>query len=83
MGIILFIILGGIAGWLASIIMRTNAQQGLGLNVLVGCVGALIGGFVFNLVGAVGVTGFNAWSLVVAVAGAALLLGVLRFVRYP
>lgn len=81
MGIILFIILGGVAGWLASIIMRTDAQQGLAMNVAVGCVGALLGGFTFNLFGELGVTGFNLWSLLVAVTGAVVLLALVQAVR--
>ncbi len=77
MGIIMFIVLGGVAGWLASIIMRTDAQQGIGLNVVVGAVGALVGGALFNLFGEMGITGFNLWSLLVAVVGSvALLVGV-------
>jgi uncharacterized membrane protein YeaQ/YmgE (transglycosylase-associated protein family) len=81
MGLILFILLGGIAGWLASIVMRTNAEQGLGLNIVVGMVGALLGGFAFNLVGATGVTGFNLWSLLVALVGAVILIGIVKLFR--
>lgn len=81
MGLILFIILGGIAGWLASIIMKTNARQGLLLNIVVGIIGAFLGGLVFNLFGAYGVTGFNLWSLLVAIIGAVLLLAVVRAVN--
>jgi uncharacterized membrane protein YeaQ/YmgE (transglycosylase-associated protein family) len=66
----MFLILGGLAGWFASMIMRTDAEQGIGLNILVGCIGALLGGILFNLAGAEGVTGFNLWSLFVAVLGA-------------
>lgn len=81
MGILLFILLGGIAGWLASMIMGTNDQQGILLNIVVGIVGAFLGGLVFNLFGAYGVTGFNLWSLGVAILGAVLLLGLVRLVR--
>lgn len=81
MGIILFIILGAIAGWIASLIMKTDAEQGIGLNIVVGCVGALLGGFLFNVIGATGVTGFNLWSLLVAVLGAVALIALVRAVR--
>lgn len=81
MNLLLFIVLGGIAGWLASIIMHTNARQGMLLNIVVGIVGAFLGGLLFNLFGARGVTGFNLWSLVVALIGAVVLLGIVRAVR--
>lgn len=81
MGIIAFIIIGGIAGWIASMIMKTNAQQGIVLNIVVGCVGALLGGLVFNVLGAEGFTGFNLWSLLVALAGAVVLLALVKAVR--
>ncbi len=81
MGIFLFIVLGGVAGWLASILMRTDAEQGIGLNIIIGAVGALVGGAVFNLFGEVGITGFNVWSLLVAIVGSVILLLGLRLVR--
>jgi uncharacterized membrane protein YeaQ/YmgE (transglycosylase-associated protein family) len=81
MNLLLFIVLGGIAGWLASIIMHTNARQGVLLNIVVGIVGAFLGGLLFNLLGARGVTGFNLWSLVVALVGAVVLLAIARAVR--
>ena len=81
MNLLLFIVLGGIAGWLASIIMHTNARQGMLLNIVVGIVGAFLGGLLFNMLGARGVTGFNLWSLVVALVGAVVLLGIVRAVR--
>jgi uncharacterized membrane protein YeaQ/YmgE (transglycosylase-associated protein family) len=80
MGWLAWIIVGALAGWLASIAMRTNRSQGLLLDIIVGIVGALIGGFLFNAVGAPGVTGFNLWSLFVAFIGAVVLLGLLRMV---
>jgi uncharacterized membrane protein YeaQ/YmgE (transglycosylase-associated protein family) len=78
MGILAWIILGGIAGWIASMIAGTNAQQGLLGNIIVGIIGAFIGGFIFNLMGGEGITGFNIWSLIVAVGGATLLLFIVR-----
>jgi len=75
-GIIWWIILGAIAGWLASLIMRTN--QGILLDIVVGIVGAMIGGFVFRLFGGAGVTGFNPYSLLVALVGAVILLWIVK-----
>ena len=81
MGIITWIIMGGVAGWLASMIMKTDASQGILLNIVVGIIGAVVGGFVFNLFGAAGVTGFNIYSLLVATIGAAISLWVVMLVR--
>jgi uncharacterized membrane protein YeaQ/YmgE (transglycosylase-associated protein family) len=83
MGIIGWIILGGIAGWLASIITGDNARMGIGANIIVGIIGALLGGFLFGLVGGVDVTGFNLWSLFVAVIGSVVLLWMVNLFRRP
>lgn len=74
MGIVGWIVLGGIAGWLASIITGKDAQMGIGANILVGIVGALIGGLLFDMIGGQDITGFNIWSLFVAVVGSVILL---------
>ncbi|HMA78180.1 MAG TPA: GlsB/YeaQ/YmgE family stress response membrane protein [Candidatus Paceibacterota bacterium] len=81
MSILLWIVLGGVAGWIASLFMGTDASQGILLNILVGIVGAVIGGFVFSFFGAAGVTGFNLYSLIVSVVGAAILLWLVQLVR--
>lgn len=81
MSIVAFLVLGGIAGWIASLLMGTDASQGIVGNIIVGIVGALIGGLVFNAFGSTGVTGFNLYSLIVATLGAALALWLLRMVR--
>ena len=78
MGIIAWIILGGIAGWLASKVMNTDKQQGIIANIFVGIVGAVIGGFVFGLVGGSSVTGFNLYSLFVAFIGSVVLLFIVK-----
>lgn len=78
MGILAWIILGLAAGWIASMIMNTNAEQGMLADIALGVLGALVGGFAFNLVGGTGITGFNFYSLFVAVLGAIALLGVRR-----
>lgn len=74
MGIILWIIFGALAGWIASMLMGTDAQQGALMNIVVGIVGALAGGFLMNLIGFAGITGFNLYSFGVAIFGAVVLL---------
>lgn len=78
MGIIAWLILGALAGWLASLVMKTDEQQGGLANIIVGIVGAMIGGFVFGLFGGSSVTGFNLYSLLVATVGAIILLAIYR-----
>lgn len=80
MPILLWIIFGAIAGWLASLLMKTNTQQGLLADIVIGVLGAMLGGFIFNLLGAPGVTGFNLYSVVVSVIGASVLLFLTRMV---
>jgi uncharacterized membrane protein YeaQ/YmgE (transglycosylase-associated protein family) len=58
--------------------MKSNGQQGFLMDIVVGIVGAFIGGFLFNQFGVAGVTGFNIWSLLVAFVGAVVLLAILR-----
>lgn len=78
MGIISWIILGGLAGWVASMIMHRNDQMGCITNILVGIVGGVVGGLVMNAFGASGVTGFNLRSFLVALVGAVVLLFVVN-----
>lgn len=78
MNIILWIIFGALAGWIASMIMRTNAEQGAIGNIIVGIVGAFIGGMLSRALGGPDVTGFNLTSLIVAIVGAVVLLFVVR-----
>ena len=79
MGIIGWIIIGGLAGWVASKIMNTDAQQGIILNIVVGIVGALLGGFLLGLVGIDGTSGLI-MSFLTALVGACLLLFVVKAV---
>ena len=81
MGILLWLVFGALAGWIASKIMNTDAEQGALANIIVGIAGALIGGFVFNAFGGKDVTGFNIYSLVVAVVGSVILLAILKTFR--
>ena len=73
MSIIAWIILGLLSGFIASK-MVNHTGQGVLLDVLLGIVGACVGGWLFTMIGSTGVTGFNLWSLFVAVIGAALTL---------
>ena len=77
MSILLWILLRAIAGWLARVVMKTRKQQGLLMDIVVGIVGALLGGWIFDLFGAQGVSGFGLHSLVVAFVGAVFLLAIL------
>jgi uncharacterized membrane protein YeaQ/YmgE (transglycosylase-associated protein family) len=81
MGIILWIVFGALVGWIASMIMGTNAQQGAFLNIVVGIVGAVLGGWLMAFFGQGGVSGFNLYSFVVALVGAIVLLALVRAVR--
>lgn len=81
MGIILWIIFGGLVGWIASLIMKTDAQQGTLLNIVVGIVGAVVGGWIMSFFGESGVTGFNLYSFIVAIIGAVSFIAVLRALR--
>lgn len=80
MTIILWVILGAFVGWIASVIMNTNVRQRAMANVLVGILGSLIGGLIFNIFSETGVTGFSQYSLLVAVLGAVVLLGGLKLI---
>ena len=81
MGIILWIVFGAIVGWLASLSMNTDNQQGPLLNIVVGIIGAFIGGFIMNTFGQAGVNGFNLYSLIVAIGGAIVLIGLVQMIR--
>lgn len=72
MGILLWIVFGAIAGWLASVFMKS--QNGLLMDIVLGIVGAVIGGFVMNLFGQPSVSGFNIYSIFVAVLGSVILI---------
>ena len=84
MNFILWILVGGLIGWVASIVMRTNAQQGIFLNVIVGVVGALVAGWIISpLVGipTINQDVFSQPALLVSLLGAIVLLGVVNLVR--
>jgi len=79
MGIILWIIFGAIAGWIASMIMRTSG--GMMWDIVMGIIGALVGGFLLGLGGQSGVNGFNLYSIGVAVFGACVVIFIGRVLR--
>ena len=81
MGIIGWIIIGAIAGWIASLLTGNDKKMGAGANIVVGIIGGFIGGIVMNLLGGSGITGFNMWSLLVAVIGAVILLWVVNAIK--
>ncbi len=81
MSILGWIVLGGIAGWLASILTGRNEGMGCFANIAAGIVGAFIGGFLVALIGGDGVTGFNLFSLIVATFGAVVLLFIIGLIR--
>lgn len=81
MGIVSWIILGGLAGWIASIIMKRNESMGIFANIFVGIIGAFIGGLVMNLIGGQGITGFNLPSFLIAIVGSVILLAIVNLVK--
>ena len=78
-GILIWLVVGGLVGWIASMIMRTDAQQGILLNIVVGIVGSALGGFIFGR-GDINDT-ITLTSFLVSVLGAVLLLGVVNLFR--
>jgi uncharacterized membrane protein YeaQ/YmgE (transglycosylase-associated protein family) len=84
MNIILWLVVGGVIGWLASILMKTDGQQGIVLNVIVGIVGAALGGLIISpLVGisTINQSNFSLPAMFVSFVGAAILLAVVNLVR--
>ena len=73
MSVVAWIVLGGIAGWLGSLLINKSGE-GVFLDIILGIVGGVVGGWIFSMVGSTGVTGFNLWSLFVAVVGAMVVL---------
>ncbi len=76
-----WIIIGLLAGWLASIVMKTDASQGPGMDIIMGVIGAFVGGFIMNALGKSGVTGFDMYSLLVATLGAIVTIWIGRRLR--
>lgn len=79
-GIIVWLVIGGIVGWLASLVMRTDAQQGILLNIVVGIVGAFLGGLIFNR-GDINEAPLSVGAFLVSLVGAIVLLAIVNLFR--
>ncbi|HXD73559.1 MAG TPA: GlsB/YeaQ/YmgE family stress response membrane protein [Vicinamibacterales bacterium] len=82
MSFLAWIILGALAGWIGSMIVN-RAGEGLFLDIVLGIVGGLVGGWLFSAMGSTGVTGFNIWSLFVAVIGSVIVLMLYHAIARP
>lgn len=81
MNIIVWIVFGALVGWVASMIMKTNSEQGVLLDIIVGIVGAVAGGWIMSLFGEGGVSGFDLYSFLVALLGACVFIVIMKAVR--
>jgi uncharacterized membrane protein YeaQ/YmgE (transglycosylase-associated protein family) len=84
MNIVVWLVIGGLIGWIASVVMRTDGQQGILLNVVVGVVGAILGGYLLSpLVGVstINQSNFSVPGLLVSLGGAVILLAIVNFFR--
>ena len=84
MNLLIWLVVGGVIGWIASVIMRTDAQQGVLLNVVVGIVGALLGGWLISPlvgVGTINQSNFSIAAMGVSLAGAVILLAIVNLFR--
>ncbi|APA66549.1 MULTISPECIES: GlsB/YeaQ/YmgE family stress response membrane protein [unclassified Janthinobacterium] len=84
MNFIIWIVIGGVIGWLASMVMKTDAQQGIFLNIVVGIVGAFLGGWLLAPLfgtGTINSDNFSLSALLVSFLGAVILLGIVNLLR--
>ena len=84
MNFVIWLVVGGVLGWLASIVMKTDGQQGIFLNVIVGIVGAFLGGFLLAPLfgtGTINSSSFSVGSLLVSFVGALILLAIVNLIR--
>ncbi|PIR62923.1 MAG: GlsB/YeaQ/YmgE family stress response membrane protein [Candidatus Pacebacteria bacterium CG10_big_fil_rev_8_21_14_0_10_42_12] len=81
MGLLLWILFGAIVGWISSMFMNTDARQGALGNIVMGIVGSIVAGYLMPFFGMPGVTGFNFYSVAVAVVGAMVVISVARLIR--
>lgn len=82
MSFLVYIVFGGIVGWVASLIMKTDSRQGILLNIVVGIVGAVLGSWLVGFFGIAGVSGFNLSSFFVALVGAVVLIAIVKALRF-
>lgn len=81
MNIIAWLILGGVSGWIASMITSKNSEMGIGSNLIVGILGAVLGGWITGLFGLGPATGLNIWSFFISIGGAVILLAIFSLIR--
>jgi len=84
MSFIIWLVIGGLVGWLASVVMRTDAQQGIVLNIVVGIIGALLGGWLLSPLlgsGTINQGDFSLSGLLVSFLGAVILLAIVNLIR--
>lgn len=81
MGVIAWLVLGALSGWIANKLIGKNSSTGLIDNIIIGIIGSFIGGFVFNFFGAKTITGLNLHSIFVSVVGACILLWIINQIR--
>ncbi|MFZ1626824.1 MAG: GlsB/YeaQ/YmgE family stress response membrane protein [Candidatus Moraniibacteriota bacterium] len=81
MNFLIYLIFGGLVGWAASLVMKTDAQQGIIINVVVGIVGSMLGSWLVGFLGYGGVSGFNVQSFIVALIGAVVLIAIVKALR--
>jgi uncharacterized membrane protein YeaQ/YmgE (transglycosylase-associated protein family) len=84
MNFIFWIVIGGVIGWVASMVMKTDAQQGIFLNIVVGIVGAFLGGLIISPLlgsGTINANDFSVGSLLVSFLGAVILLAIVNLLR--
>ncbi len=79
--LIVWLVLGGISGWIASMITGNNERMGIGWNLVVGIVGAFLGGWLAGIFGLGPATGLNLWSFLISIVGAVILLGIVNMIR--
>ena len=75
-----WLVLGLLAGFVASRLMNKRGE-GVGLDIVLGIIGAVVGGWIFRLLGSSGVTGLNLWSILVAIVGAVVVLGIFHAIK--
>lgn len=81
MNIILWILFGGLVGWVASLIMKTDGQQGVIVNIIIGIIGAVVGGWLMSFLGEGSVVGFNLYGFLVALLGSIVLIASVKALR--
>lgn len=79
--IFVWLILGGVSGWIASKIMKKDEEMGIGMNILVGIIGAFVGGWLAGVFGLGPATGLNLWSFIISILGSVVLLSIVSLFK--